>query len=88
MLLFFNGSESLECTKVFFLKLTAILFYSEIHCKPAKSSNKSRRSIWIGTFLKRQTNSLRWHLPEGTPSSKIFKLGTYEGLTLTGDRLA
>ena len=31
---------------------------------------------------------LRWHLPEGTPSSKIFKLGTYEGLTLTGDRLA
>ena len=43
MLLFFNRSENLECTKVFFLKLSAI----EIHCKFLKLYNKSRRSVVI-----------------------------------------
>ena len=36
MLLLFNKSESLECVKVFVLKLGAILFYSAIHFKPLK----------------------------------------------------
>ena len=36
MLLLFNKSESLECVKVFVLKLGSILFYSAIHFKPLK----------------------------------------------------
>ena len=43
MLLLFNKSESLECTKVVVLKLGAILFYSGIHFKPLKLRKKEYR---------------------------------------------
>ena len=36
MLLLFNKSESLECTKVAVFQLGTILFYSGIHFKPLK----------------------------------------------------
>ena len=36
MLLLFNKIESLECAKVVFLKLGAILFFRRIHFKPLK----------------------------------------------------
>ena len=44
MLSFFNRIESVDDVSSFFLKLSAILFYGGIHCKPLKLCNKSRRS--------------------------------------------
>ena len=44
MLSFFNRIESPDNVSSFFLKMSAILFYGGIHCKPLKLCNKSRRS--------------------------------------------
>ena len=55
ILLFFNRSESLEYSQVFFLKLSAILFYSEIHCKPLKLCNKS-----LDRHILQKINEFAW----------------------------
>ena len=53
MLLLFNKSESLECTKVVVLKLGTILFYSGIHFKPLNI-------LW----KKIHREDLNWHIPQ------------------------
>ena len=55
VLLLFNKSESLECTKVVVLKLGAILFYSGIHFKPLKL-----RNIYIYVYCE----DLNRHIPQ------------------------